>query len=209
MQAENGKASRAFVSAVLLAAGRSARMQGVHKLLMAVGGRTLLARSVEHLLGSRAGEVLVVLGHKHRRLQEVLHSYPVRTLHNPGYSKGLSSSIRVGVEEIDERAAGVLLVLADQPNLRPATFDRLIDRFQNDASSSIVAAEYAGTLGTPALFHRQYFPELLAIRGDVGARSVIDRHPEAVATIKLDEEETLDVDTLQDFQRLRALLVDR
>ncbi|RMF63597.1 MAG: nucleotidyltransferase family protein [Calditrichaeota bacterium] len=197
--------SRPFVSAVLLAAGQSHRMQGEDKLSLKIGDKTLFQWSLHHVLGSRVDEILVVTSKSQEPIQATDQTSRVRVLHNPDAASGMSSSLKTGLRAVSPRSHAAIVLLADQPLLRAQTIDRFLTVFAR-GDKKIVAASYGGTVGSPALFHRDLFPEILAIQGDRGARSVIRRFPAELATVSIPEQETVDVDTPEDFARLKKLL---
>jgi len=116
----------------------------------------------------------------------------------------MGSSLHVGLEALlaDDTPQAVVIMLCDQPLLTPQTLNALIDAFQ-ERRSTLVASEYAGIMGVPALFSFALFPELLALRGENGARSVIQRHITEVHLIPFPNG-ALDIDTPEDCLRLRV-----
>ncbi len=198
MIAPHGR-SRAFVSAVVLAAGGSTRL-GRPKQLLRVGGESLVARAVRAAGGPACSETIVVLGAGADAVRAELASLPVRTVVNAGWPTGIASSIRTGLSAVDAAADAVLFVVCDQPALNAGVLDGLVEAFRA-GTAGIVASGYAGTLGVPALFARSYFEELAALRGDTGARSVIRAHSGDVVERPFAGGEE-DVDTPEDARRL-------
>ncbi|MDR7415504.1 MAG: nucleotidyltransferase family protein [Armatimonadota bacterium] len=181
----------------MLAAGSSRRM-GQPKLLLRLGGKTLLRRAVETALAV-CGEVVVVVGPEADRMREELRDLPVTIVENPDHVLGLSTSLRRGIEAVAD-ADAALLLLADQPALTPGHLRRLVEAWER-TGARIVACAYRGTVGPPALFHRSLFGELRALRGDVGAKPVLEAHREEAVFLPL-EEAALDVDTPEDWARI-------
>lgn len=184
------------IAALVLAAGRSTRMGSRNKLLVEVGGKPMVRRVVETLLASRARPILVVTGHERERIEAALAHLPVTFVHNPDHAQGLSTSLRAGIEALPEACDGVLVCLGDMPRLGAAIVDRLIDTFSPEEGRAIVVPTCAGRRGHPVLFGRAFFEAMRGLAGDVGARSLIDAHPEAVAEVETgDPGVLLDVDT--------------
>ncbi len=182
---------------VVLAAGASTRM-GQPKQLLPVEGQPLLVRAAEAALESAAWPVIVVVGANHELIRPVLARLPVLIAHNPDWSEGMASSIRRGVETLRQfsRATDALVVaLCDQPAFSAATIRQLCER-QQHTRAAIVAAQYSGRRGAPALFLRSQFSALAALHGENGARPLL-AGPE-VATVDLPEL-AQDLDTPEEY----------
>ena len=157
--------------AIVLAAGFSKRL-GVPKQSIVWRGETLLDRAVR-IASEVVGDVVVVVlpGYEVTGLRgDTPQPRNLVTSINPNASEGIASSIRAGVREAGEDAR-ILITLCDQPLV---TADHLRTLIAIDAP--IVATAYSGIAGVPAIFAPQFVPELLALRGDVGARSIIEKH---------------------------------
>jgi molybdenum cofactor cytidylyltransferase len=188
---------------LLLAAGESSRM-GRPKQLLEVGGKPLIVRAVEAALASAAWPVIVVLGAHASSIRPVLASFPVLLVENADWTSGMASSLRRGIatlQEFSRSIDGALVALCDQPHFSSATIAALWTAFRSP--DCIVAARYGGTVGVPALFGRAYFPELLALEGAQGARSVLQKHAAKVTPVDLPEL-AIDLDTPEDVERYFA-----
>jgi len=98
---------------------------------------------------------------------------------NPDFATGLAGSIAAGVAAVATVASGVLLLMADQPLIAPEQLRGMVEAWSRNPHG-IVASEYAGIEGPPVIFPADLFPELLALRGDSGARSVLRAHPGSI-----------------------------
>ena len=188
---------------VLLAAGGSSRL-GRPKQLLEYEGQSLLRRAAEAALGSRCEPVIVVLGCEAEACAKVLAGLPVRIIVNEKWSEGLAGSIRVGIQALEEEQAGLfcgMIAVADQPQLSAAMLDALIDK-QIRSGAKMVAAEYAGKAGVPALFCASLFGQLKALDGDQGARQILRTHPLAVVRVPFPGGAE-DIDTPEDWAKLR------
>jgi len=192
-------------AAVVLAAGRSSRMGGANKLLEPVGGTPVIRRVVQAVLASRARPVIVVTGHDRERVEAALEGLPVRLVHNEVYGSGMASSLRTGIAAVPAEAEGAMVVLGDMPLLQGELLDRLMAAHE-PAAGRLIAVPVAGAArGHPVLWSRRYFPELMALEGDVGARQLLARHSEVVAEIAVEGEGAfLDVDTPGLLEQARA-----
>lgn len=192
------------VAAVVLAAGASRRL-GEPKQLLRLRGQTLVRRAALAALGSRAERVLVVTGAHAERVEAALAGLAVACVRAERWEDGLSASLRAGVSAALARdpEASVLLLLADQPAADAALLDALIAR--HAAGAEIVASDYGGEPGVPALFAPRFARELLALAGDRGAKALLLRESARVARVPF-EGGTLDVDTPEDWARASRML---
>ena len=189
------------VSALVLAAGQSSRMAPRHKLLEPdATGIPMLARTVDHLLASRARPIRVVVGHRAPEIMAALQGRPVAFVHADHYAAGLSASLRAGLAAVEERAA--LIVLGDMPLVTGASIDRLIEAYDPDEGRLIVVPTHDGQWGNPVLWDRRYFPAIMDLAGDTGARKLLGRHADAVAEIPLDDTVLRDFDTVESLTAL-------
>jgi len=192
------------LTCVILAAGRSRRM-GQPKLLLRLGGESLLRRAAKTALGV-CPQVVVVVGAEADRMREELTGLPVTVVENPDYAQGISTSLRRGIQAASG-ADAVLVLLADQVAVTPDHLRTLVDVWQR-TSARVVASTYGGTVGPPVIFHRSIFPDLVRLMGDVGAKPVIERYRAEAVWVPLPEA-TLDVDTPEDWIQAQRLLSGR
>jgi molybdenum cofactor cytidylyltransferase len=185
----------AGVAAIILAAGQGRRMGGPNKLLARFDGKPLIRRAAEAAIASQAARVIVVTGHKAAEMHAALDGLNVQLVHNPDYAEGLATSLRAGLAEVPADAAGALVILADMPGITAEILDRLIAAFRGRRGPAIVLATVEGKRGNPVLWSRDFFPELITVTGDTGARHILARHEEAVERIEIGAAAGRDVDT--------------
>jgi len=184
------------IAALVLAAGRSTRMGGPNKLLAEISRRPLVRIAVDEALASRASPVVVVTGHQRDRVAAALHGLKVEIVHNPDYAEGLSTSLRAGLNALPADIDGVVVLLADMPQVDAALIDRLIAAFDPEKGALAVVPTIDGKRGNPVLWSRRFVPELMALEGDVGARHLIGHYAEAVVEVAVTGMGALaDVDT--------------
>jgi xanthine dehydrogenase accessory factor len=194
-----------MISAILLAAGRSSRYPG-NKLLVPLRGRPLVLHTLEALASCPFDELLVVLGHDAQVIRPLLEGYPCRWVLNPDYESGMSGSIRAGLKALHSESAGVLICLGDMPLLRPAALHRLCQAFRSNPER-ITAPLAAGRQANPVIIPRCYWPEIETLRGDVGCKGIIERHPREITYVPLPMLGVLqDADTPEAMNLLRLRL---
>ncbi len=187
-----------MLSAILLAAGESKRM-GQLKQGLPLGNSTILEQSIDNLVHSKIDELIVVLGYRAQELREKVAGRLVKTVINPDYEQGMSTSMIAGLHLVDDRAQAVMFVLADQPFIDSKIVDKLIDEFSR-TSKGIVIPTYRGWRGHPVIFAIRYKEELLRLKGDVGGRQMVKEHPDDVLEIPVDSEGiNVDIDTVSDY----------
>ena len=195
------------IAAIVLGAGRSSRMGGPNKLLAEIGGKPLVRIVVDQVLASRARPVIVVTGHQRERVEAALKGLPVKFVHNPHFADGLGTSLRAGVAALPAEVDGTIVCLGDMPQVDAVLIDRLIGAFDPDAGALAVVPTIDGKRGNPVVWSRRFFPDLMTVEGDVGARHLIGRYTEAVAEVPLTGTAALtDVDTPEALEAVRAEL---
>jgi molybdenum cofactor cytidylyltransferase len=193
------------IAAVVLAAGRSSRMGGPNKLLAEIAHRPLIRIVAEEALASRATPVIVVAGHQRQEVEKVLAGLPVRFVDNPDFAAGLGTSLRAGIAAVPADADGAVVCLGDMPQVDASLIDRLIAAFDPDRGALVIVPTFEGKRGNPVLWSRRFFPDLMAIEGDVGARHLIGRYAEAVFELPVDGKAALtDIDTPEALLGVKA-----
>ena len=188
------------VTAIILAAGQSRRMGGPNKLLADIHGKPLVRIAVEQALASRARPVIVVTGHQHDRVEAALARLDVRFVRNPNFAEGLSTSLRAGLAAVPADADAAVIALGDMPQVSAALLDRLIDAFDPVRGALIAMPTIEGKRGNPVLWSRRFFPELMAVEGDVGARHLLGGYSEAIVEVaEKDRAPLVDIDTPEEL----------
>lgn len=175
-----------FVSAILLAAGRSTRMAPVNKLTSDFGGKPLVRHAAEAAINSKAGEVLVVTGHDADAVSQALRGLDLRMIANPAFAEGLASSVKAGIAAVSPKAAGAVFLLGDMPRVTSDTVDALVDAFRQADGKKICQPRHDGRPGNPILWPRDLFEEFTGLSGDVGAKPLLARHADRVLGVDVD-----------------------
>ncbi len=184
---------------VVLAAGESRRL-GRPKQLLELDGRPLLQHALDAASAASPAQIVVVLGHLAPEIQAAIE-LPAGTAVtvNPEYATGQASSLRAGIDALGDAIGRAVIVLGDQPRV---TGDAI--RAVALAAGPISRATYGGVPGHPVAFDRELWPELTAVDGDRGARDLLVRHAARVTAVELGGEPPSDVDTDDDYRRIRS-----
>lgn len=192
------------VSAVVLAAGRSARM-GQAKQLLRAGEHGMLERTLLNVRASVVDEVVLVLGfwvESIRRELPVALLDGIRVAVNENYESGMASSLQEGLAAVSPAMDAALIVLADQPFVRPETMDCIVRKYR-ESEAAIVVPYFRGSRGNPVLLDRSVFVEAMALEGDVGCRAIFARHADGLLEVDVDDAGILaDIDSRDDYERL-------
>ena len=179
---------------------------GEAKQLLRLGESTVLGRTIENVRRALVGEIVLVLGSSAEAIRSQLPASLLQGLKlvvNPAYEQGMASSLRAGLSALDPQIGAALIVLADQPFVRPETLDQLADRHRH-TKAQIVIPSYRGVRGNPVLLDRSVFAEVMALQGDVGCRAIFSSHPEGTVRLEVEDEGILlDIDSQEDYERLR------
>nr|WP_295865409.1 nucleotidyltransferase family protein [uncultured Chitinophaga sp.] len=188
---------------VILAAGASRRL-GTPKQQVRFQQQSLLQRILHTAQHTTARPVVVVLGAFADTILPDMQDSEASVVINTAWESGMGSSIQTGVREIlriSDNVTNILILLCDQPFITPELLEELINTHQRQ-NKGITACAYGGTTGTPVLFRQAYFPHLMALGGQEGAKKIILQHPGDVSTISFPEG-IIDIDTPEDLEQLR------
>lgn len=169
-------------AAIVLAAGAGTRFGG-GKLMASIGGRSVLQRVLDTLAAADLGDVIVVLGDDADAIEASIDWRSERRVRNPDPGRGLSSSLRVGIEAVGDDTVAALVALGDQPLVPIAAIRAMLDA-RTDPSRPVVVPVYQGDHGrNPVLLRRAAFGLVAEAEGDRGLGPVIAAHPELVTEV--------------------------
>ena len=186
--------------AAILAAGPATRFGGI-KPLVRLRGEPVLHELVASAAFVAGQSVTVVLGAYAREIAPALRQRAISIALNRGWEEGIASSIRVAVNSVPPGSGALLLMLADQVAVTADDLRRLHASWKRHPIL-IAAALYLGAPGLPAIFPSWAFPDLLSLRGERDARSVLRRNIDRVVRVPMSNA-GIDLDTPDDL-----LLVD-
>jgi molybdenum cofactor cytidylyltransferase len=189
---------------IILAAGSSERL-GQPKQLLPFRGRSLIMHSVMEAIKALDAPPVVVVGGYEEQVRKELADTRTDVIFNPDWPTGMASSIRTGLVHAmkDPGLEAAMIVLCDQPFVTSPLMTEMFS-LQLQSGKPIIACIYAdGTMGTPVLYHRTIFNELLHLTGHEGARKIVRSRPERVVTVDFPLG-AIDVDTMEDYKNLEV-----
>ena len=190
-----------MIVGVLLAAG-GARRFGSQKLVAPLDGVPLVRRAAD-VLSAVTDALIVVVGNEAAQFATALDGTTATIVENASWADGMSTSLVCGIGAVASSAECVLIALGDQPGIDPDVARAVITRWR-ETKRPIVLAQYSDGHGHPVLFARELFGELLALSGDVGAKSVIARAPERISVVEVPTATPPDIDTVEDLRGKNA-----
>jgi molybdenum cofactor cytidylyltransferase len=193
------------IAGVVLAAGSSSRM-GRNKLLLELGGETLVRRVVGRALAAGLDPVFVVLGHESDRVLAELEGLPCRPLFNASHARGVRTSLQTGVYQAAAHEADALVViLADMPHVSAEMIATLVEHYRA-ARPLLVVSSYGDVDAPPILYSRALFGDLLAIPEDRCAKQVVRRYRAEAVAVSWPPGSLRDIDVAEDYDEVRAHL---
>ena len=190
------------IASLVLAAGRSSRMGPRNKLLEPVSGEPMVRRVAAVAIAGGAQPVIVVTGHEAASVGAALHGLGVTVILNLEYADGLSTSLRAGVSALPADIDGALILLGDMPEVEASVLSLLMSSFTG--MSAICVPVRHGRRGNPVLWGRRYFPEMMELTGDSGAKLLMARHEAQLIEVEVMTDSIFeDVDAPEDLARLK------
>jgi molybdenum cofactor cytidylyltransferase len=186
---------------LILAAGASTRL-GRPKQLVKLGGRPALQIVVANAVALAGHSVTVVLGAHASEITYLFQHSPASWILNREWEEGMASSIRAGIAALPPACESVLILLGDQVAVTADDLKRLASASKGD-HSVIAASAYQGRVGVPAIFPAMCFSDLAELRGDYGARRILERHRDRVVRVPMSSA-ALDLDTPEQLAELTA-----
>ena len=188
----------AGLSAIVLAAGSSSRY-GQCKQLVKINGASLIRLAANRLLALFPPDrINVVVGANSQAVTQAVSDLPVNAVHNEYWQTGMASSLKAGINSLEPGCQAVMITLCDQVLVTEAHLRQLLDLWHDDPSE-ITASGYADTQGTPAIIPAEFYPQLLALEGDAGAKSILINNASRVRICPIPEAE-LDIDVPADLE---------
>lgn len=192
-----------MVNAVLiLAAGAASRMNQA-KMLLPFASTSILSHILGEVKAVKPDCICLLTGYYHKEITDSVDTSQLFVVHNEHWKEGMASSIRAGMRALIKKYPGlssVMIIVSDQPHLSRKVLNEMMAA-QAQTQKGIIAARYGKVTGTPVLFDKKYFNQLLALDGDAGAKSVLQQHKTDMATVMFPLG-AIDIDTAEDYEKL-------
>ena len=186
----------------MLAAGVSSRL-GSPKQLLTYKGKTLLKHAVDEATNSSTDFIVVVVGANAAACINEIDKAKATVVENKEWEIGMASSLTTGLKTILQQQPfinGVIFMVCDQPFISSVVLNELIKEHKQ-TGKPIVASNYGEAIGTPVFFQQSFFPALMQLKGDEGAKKIIQQHKDEVATISFPKGE-IDIDRKEEYEKL-------
>lgn len=190
---------------VILAAGKASRM-GEPKALLTYHGNSFLLNTYNLAQSVYPKGIITVLGHYFDEMSAHCNDHKIPFILNEAYENGMSSSIQCGITYLISHFPGlnmILILLADQPKINEEHISALLHKIR-PLKSLMVCTAYSATYGVPAVFRKEYFHELLALKGEKGAKDLIEKQFLNNENTVPFEDGNMDIDTPEDYKKLHA-----
>lgn len=194
---------------IILAAGISSRF-GRPKQLTELGEKPVIEWALDACLDSQLESIFLVLGYKHKEILKALSkkiSHPrLNIIVNRNYRKGQSTSLQAGIRTIRDAFPSAMFILGDQPFIDVATINFLLKKFRA-SEKNICVPIHKKMRGNPPIFSKRFYDQMCGIKGDVGARQIIENNPDQVLRIEVKRASFFhDIDTQKDLEQMRTLI---
>jgi molybdenum cofactor cytidylyltransferase len=193
------------IAAIILAAGRSSRFEDGHKLLVEIGGIPIVRRVCETIAASRVDDVLLIVSETNGPVARAAGIGRWQAVENPNATEGLSTSLRIGLQNIASDTDGVLVALADMPGITAALVDALISTFASNRSTIVFPVASDGRRGHPIIWPKSLLPDLMSVPGDSGGKTILSDHTDLWRPVACENEGAFaDIDTRADLAFFRG-----
>ena len=175
-----------MISAILLAAGQSKRMNGENKLTKKIQGVPLIKHSVKNILASSIDKIIIVLGYQNEIVKQLIdQDKKIKFVINKNFSNGMASSIKTGLKHLPENTEAFFICLGDMPAIDKNIFNILI---KSKGDKEIIVPNYKSEQGNPVLFSKTMKNEIMNIEGDAGAKKIIKLNKDKILNIEVNDQ---------------------
>ena len=190
------------ISAIILASGKSTRFHS-NKLLYKVNLKPVISYVIDNVSKSNFQERIIVL--RNKEIEKYSIDKGFKTVWNKDFEKGMSTSIVHGIENISPNSDAAMIIPGDMPLLDPSALNGLIEYYKS-SGKGISGFINNGTIISPVIFSRKYFKEILELKGDKGAKSIVLRHNNDFSGMEISGNLLTDIDTRDDTIEFRKFL---
>ena len=175
-----------MISAILLAAGESRRMNGENKLTKKIRGKPLIKYSVKNIVESSVDEIIIIIGHKANDIKNSINEdKKIKFFFNNDYKTGMASSIKTGLNNLSEKTQAFFICLGDMPMINKDIYNQLIKQLKN---KDIIVPTYKNQQGNPVLFSISMKDIIMNIEGDAGAKKILENNKDKVFELEINNQ---------------------
>jgi molybdenum cofactor cytidylyltransferase len=199
-----------MVTAIVLAAGMSARMGKQNKLLLPFAGKTVVETVVQNLVNADIGQIIVITGYEAEMVKRVLTHLPVQIIENSHYAKGMTTSIKAGVAAAS--GEGYMICLSDMPLITAKEYSFLADIFNKQRlvnSNCICIPKFKDSKGNPVIFSSSYKRLILEHEKMEGCKEIIQLNKENIYWVDISANTLRDMDTAGEYESIKNLIKDK
>jgi len=190
------------IKKIVLAAGESKRFGDKNKLLEMINSKPIINHVLDTLFEIfDYSEIIVIIGHEHKLIKNLICNKDVKILENIDYKKGIGTSIALGVNYLERDIDGVMIIPADMPYLNSKDLFNLEKKFIELNCEKVVMPKYNSRIGNPVILPRSYFNILKSLKDDFGARSLIRKKD--IVTLKTGFGTIFDIDTKEELAKTK------
>jgi molybdenum cofactor cytidylyltransferase len=194
------------VAGIVLAAGTSSRL-GRNKLLMELGGESVLRRTVRNAIDGGLVPVLVVLGFEANRARDALAGLACEPVDNPDYALGINSSLQAGLAAVPPEAVAAVVLLGDMPLVTSSMIAAVVEAYRR-SEAPLVISQYGGVHAPPTLYDRSLFGEFQEREGEGAGKRMVERHRHEALSIAFPPDALVDLDEPDDYRRLQTMFAE-
>ena len=175
-----------MISAILLAAGQSKRMNGENKLTKEIKGIPLIKHSVKNILASSVDELIIVLGYQKEIIEKLIDkNEKIKFVFNKDFESGMATSIKTGLNNLSEKTENFFICLGDMPMVSPDIYNQLIE---SKDKKEIIIPTYKGKQGNPVLFNKSMKEKIMNITGDFGAKKILKLNKDQILNLEINDQ---------------------
>ena len=175
-----------MISAILLVAGQSKRMNGENKLTKKIQGIPLIKLSVKNILASSINELIVVLGYQKEIIEKLIDKHEkIKFVFNKDFENGMASSIKAGLNHLSNNTEAFFICLGDMPMVNSNIYNQLI---KSRNQKNIIVPTYNGQQGNPVLFDKSMKETVMNITGDVGAKKILELNKDKILNLEINDQ---------------------
>jgi len=175
-----------MISAILLAAGQSKRMDGENKLVKKIKGKPLIKYSIINILESSVDELIIITGYQNEILEKIISkNKKIKIVFNKEFKTGMASSIKIGLKNLSKKTKAFFICLGDMPMVKKEIYNQLIKYVEN---KEIIIPTYNKQQGNPVLFSISMKDKIMNIEGDMGAKEILESNKDKILNLKMSQQ---------------------